>query len=147
MIDIIIGSILCAGLYRAGGTSAGTWLRDWILPIVLCIVIGLMFHWSWWLILLYIATAGALTSYWSRLFGFDNLWFHGFMVGVASFPLYFMGVHWWLILARACLLAITIGGLNVWINQTKIPFKDWIEELFRGFILVVSLPILFLNFS
>jgi hypothetical protein len=110
----------------------------------MCVVIGLTMQWSWWLFLCYFLCAVALTTYWDFLFKEDNLWVHGFFLGLSAFPLCFVGVVWWVMLLRSIFLAIAIGGLNLWINKTQIKYKDWIEELTRGGLIIATLPILLL---
>jgi phosphotransferase system glucose/maltose/N-acetylglucosamine-specific IIC component len=83
-------------------------------------------------------TGGALSTYWDNLFGFDNYWFAGFLVGIAAFPLYWSGVHWYLIIARALLLAVLWGG---WSAAIK---KDTWEEYGRGGFTALTMALLLL---
>ena len=99
-------SIISAIFYRAGGLSQDSteswipkwlrhsWVRDWLCPICALIPLALV-HGSWWFLLAYVILAGALSTYWDFLFGFDNFWFAGFMCGIAAFPLLFCGFVWW----------------------------------------------------
>ena len=148
----LITCIISAVLYRLGGIGGifKTWMRDWIIPIL---AYSLLFYLKtptnllgWLMIIPAIAlTGGALTTYWDDLFGgVDNFYMHGAMVGLAAFPFIWSGVHWWMILIRLIVLGGTMGALNIWINKTKIPAKDWIEELFRGFIILATIPLLLL---
>lgn len=123
-------------------------MRDWIIPPL---AYGLLFYLKtpvdligWLMIIPAIAlTGGALTTYWDNLFGgVDNFYMHGAMVGLGAFPFIWSGVHWWTILVRLIILGGTMGALNIWINKTKIKHKDWIEELFRGFIIMATIPLL-----
>jgi len=85
----------------------------------------------------------ALTTYWDFITGDDILALHGLFCGLAALPLLLTGIAWWLILVRALALAISIGGLNLVVNKISwLPFKDFVEELFRGYILIFSLLIL-----
>lgn len=83
-----------------------------------------------------VLTGGALTTYWDELFGFDNFWFAGFMVALGAFPMYWVGVHWYMILIRAVLLAVLWGG---WCAVFS---NDWIEECGRGAFIAATLPLL-----
>jgi hypothetical protein len=74
--------------------------------------------------------------------GKDNFYMHGFMVGLGAFPMFWYGSAWWIILARAILLGAFMGGLNWWVHKKHIPYSDWIEELSRGFAIVVTIPLL-----
>lgn len=150
MLPTLIASVIAALLYRAGGWGKPfkTWMRDWIIPPL---AYGLLLYlkpptiwWQWLLILpAILLTGGALTAYWGKLFnGVDNFYMHGAMIGLGAFPFIWMGVHWWMILIRLIVLGLAMGSLNIWINKTKIPFKDWIEELFRGFVVVVTILLL-----
>ena len=76
---------------------------------------------------------GTLSTYWDFLFGYDNFWFHGFMVGVAFFLFAIITGHWIGFVIRCFLLAILIGGWSILIG------KDWLEEFGRGFALPVTI--------
>ena len=141
---IILLSIISGYLYRAGGIGKPfkSWMRDWIIPPVTLIALWLLvgFKSSYWWIYLIIwgLMGGALSTYFDELFGYDNYWFAGFICGLAAFPLFLAGIHWHLILVRAIVLAVLWGG---W---CKIFSKDWVEEFFRGFSIIATLPILFI---
>jgi hypothetical protein len=142
---IFISSIVSGLLYRIGGIGDPfkTWMRDWIIPLLLYGV--LLFYWhptnliGWLMFVPSIAlTGGALTTYWDELFGKDNFYFHGFCVGLGALPLIFSGIHWYMILVRAVFLCLGMGILNTVINKIKIPFSDWIEELSRGILILAT---------
>jgi hypothetical protein len=75
-ILIIVGSLLSAYLWRAGGMGSEdpinifpkwirqSWVRDWLCPLIMCIIIGLTLGWTWWLILVYLLSAAASSTYW-----------------------------------------------------------------------------------
>lgn len=146
---MILLSILLSGLsamfYRFGGMNPPfrSWMRDWVCP---AFTIGTMFLWfkpdAFWgyflAIPIYGIMGGSLSTYWDFLFGYDNFWFSGFMVGLSIFPLIFCGMAWWLVLIRAIVLAVIWGGVNYWVNKKKIPHSDWIEELARGFTMAIT---------
>jgi hypothetical protein len=149
---LIISIILCALLSRAGGQGQEetakpkwmplwlrhTWVRDWIIPIVIYSLCALAKGLDWLLLAAVLATGGALTTYWDEIFGFDNYWFSGFMAGLGAFPLYWAGYHWYTILARAFLLAVLWGG---WCAIFK---KDTTEEYARGAFIAATIPLLFI---
>jgi len=119
-------------------------MRDWFIPPI---IYGLLYYFrpfpNWWTLLPCIALTGAaLTAYWGRLTGKDNFYLHGFMCGLGAFPLIWSGFSWVTILIRAIILALIMGGLNWWVNKKQIKYSDWIEELGRGAILTLTLPIL-----
>lgn len=140
-------------LYRAGGMSKDattkpkwipvwlrrSWVRDWLCPACVSLVL-LSFWWpssflSWGLLLLsYILCGLALSTYYDTIFGFDNYWFHGFMIGLAAFPLFWGGIAWYAIMGRAILLGALVGG---WSTLIKV---DWIEEIGRGLLITGTVP-------
>lgn len=110
-----------------------SWVRDWLIaPLCALIAFWLGVH-SWWLLLCILATGGAISAYWDRLFGFDNFWFHGFVIGLAAFPIVLTTGHWWLFILRTLILAIWMGG---WSAIFKNPH---IEEAGRYFIVPSTL--------
>lgn len=164
-VVILIASIVGAILYRLGGIGGKyfkSWMRDWLIPPL---AYGLLF-WlkqptnllGWLMVLPAIAlTGGALTTYWddskdqtkdfiARMINWmypkDNLYLHGLFVGLGAFPLIWAGFAWWLILIRAVILALFMGGLNWLVHKYKIKYSDWVEELGRGFAIVVTIPLL-----
>lgn len=156
MVRLTIGILACvisAILYQAGGMGKEltekpkwipvwlrrSWVRDWLVPA--CVSFMLLSFWwpssllSWGLLLLsYILCGLALSTYYDTVFGFDNYWFHGFMIGLAAFPLFWGGIAWWLILSRAILLGALVGG---WSTLIKV---DWIEEMGRGLLITGTVP-------
>ncbi|MCK9370621.1 hypothetical protein M0R04_11985 [Candidatus Dojkabacteria bacterium] len=142
----LIVTIVSAILYRLGGWIK-SWLRDWLIPLLLygtIVFFSVPSHFLGYicLIIAILLTGLALTTYYDSLFGFDNFWFHGFMIGLGAFPLIWYGSIWYLILVRAIILAITFGLLNWWVNKKQIKYSDWIEELSRGFLILATFPLL-----
>ena len=136
--------ILCAVLYRLGGIGNPfkSWMRDWLIPVILYVYFLFFNHHNWWFILpAIVLTGGALTTYWDNVFGYDNFYFHGWMIGLGAFPLFWMDVHWWLILIRAILLTL-MGLLNWWVIKKQIKYADWVEELSRGAWIALTMPLL-----
>lgn len=157
---VFLASLVSAYLYRAGGLGPvpvlwwmpqwirHSWVRDWLCPVVMCVVLGLIYQWTWWLFLCYFLCAAALTTYWDFVpfnHGEDNLYMHGAFIGLACFPLCFVGVQWWAMIVRLCILGIGMGQLNYWANKKHWPYSDWIEELSRGALIVATLPILLIT--
>lgn len=80
-----------------------------------------------------------ITTYLDSIFGYDQFWVTGFLYGFAYLP-YALVNHFWLgFLIRCIVCSITIGGLNYLVNKFKIPYRDYIEELFRGWVIIFSL--------
>lgn len=138
---ILALSVLSAIAYRMGGS--GNYNRLWrimgvsALTIVAVIaLLGFKIAYIWVYVLTFGLLCGSISTYWDFLFGFDNFWFHGFMLGVACFLLYFLGVHWYAILIRSLVLAIFMG---VWCLVFS---KDITEECGRGAVLVATIPLL-----
>ncbi len=143
LLILLIASIISGILYRLGGIGKPfkSWMRDWLIPPLTYLT--LLFFWQPSTLLGYLLilpaitiTGAALTTYWDWLFGFDNFWFHGFMIGLATFPLYWAGIHWWAIGIRAIILAILVGGWS------KLIGWDTAEEWGRGFIATITIPLL-----
>lgn len=135
---IILMSILSAILYRLGGAKGfNTKFRDWGCPLVALItMLYLNINAAWWIhALSFLLMFGALTTYWDSIFGYDNFYAHGFMVGLAYLP-YLLSVSWALLIIRAIILAILIG---TWSKYTD---NDIIEEMGRGFFIPLTLIIL-----
>lgn len=141
--------ILLSGLfYRFGGMSKSeqswvpkflrsSWIRDWICPLW-----GYLTLLIWWQPntilgwLMFIPTYGLsgvfLSTYWDFVFGYDNFYAHGFMCGLASFPLIWAGVAWWVVLISAIAGGLLMGLL------CKIFSNVWVEEGGRGVIFAAS---------
>jgi hypothetical protein len=142
MIYFLIACLLSAILYRAGGAKGyNTKFRDlgcpavfttymlYLYPIYTIKVVFLYF-------LTFLLSFGALTTYWDWVFGYDNFWFSGFILGLSMIPFYWIGIHWYAILIRAFVLAILWGS---WCAIFK---NDKIEEFGRGGFIILTTPIL-----
>ena len=139
ILKIILTLIACcasAWLYRAGGQGKpyNTKFRDMGCPLVFLCLFWACFGFKigfWWAYLLTFGLSfGFMTTYWDFLFGYDNFWAHGFMLGLAALPL-MIGIAWWLILIRAVFLALGMGLWSKWIGS------DVWEERGRGFIYIL----------
>lgn len=120
VIIYLLGLAILSGILgRMGGAQGyNTKYRDvgcsLIAVVALCLLIG--FQWSaWWVYLIIFGLHwGAFSTYYDSIFGFDNFWFAGFMVGVAMFPACFIIPWiWWIILTRAVLLGVYWGMIHL----------------------------------
>jgi hypothetical protein len=73
----------------------------------------------------------AFSTYWDKIFKFDNFWFAGFMLGMSKIPLIFAGFIWWHLLIKAIILAVLWGA---WCAIFK---NDHVEEHGRGFFVAI----------
>lgn len=136
----IIGGIF----YRLGGKEGyDTKFRDLGVPLVAiatCLLIGIKLNLALFL-LKYGLLFGALTTY--RYFlpkPTDYSWYHyalhGLFIGLSAMPLIWCGVHWWVIILRAIILA---GFMAIW---SKLSSWDDLEEGVRGVSIIATMPIL-----
>ena len=146
---IFILSILSACLYRIGGASkeeipfANSQYRDIGCPIIVfsyLMVLGV----TWYLALISsLFVLGMIRTYFDFINGDDNLYLHGFGIGICMFPLMFDGVLWYGVVAYTLVLGLFIGGLNTLCTRVYIPYSVWFEELFRGLLIIAAIPIMF----
>ena len=125
-------------LGRMGGAHGyNTKWRDIGCPLVLIVAAILYSGWHadvWWAYAMVFGLSwAAFSTYWDTLFGYDNFWFSGLMVGLAGVPLIFTDISLWpLVLCRILLLTAAWGLLNkylpprVWIWR-----RDVAEEFSR----------------
>lgn len=147
-IWLVILSAISGILYRLGGWIQ-TKIRDFgcaLITLLSYFIFGLWCKNQLVNIIAYLlcfgALFGALTTYWDFLFGYDNFYMHGFMIGIASFPLIAIGVVWWDILIRAVVLGLSMGLINKYVNKWGWKHSDWIEECSRGCLIILTIPIL-----
>jgi len=153
IVYLIILSCISACLYRLGGCGPADlekewgWLPRWVsafpkkrdlgcglLVIAGCFIVGLQA--PWWTYVLAVGLMWAsLSTYWDFMFGYDNHWFHGFMIGLSMFPIAIYDEP--LALGIRCLaLAVLMGGYSALEgNATR-------EELGRGFVMPITLGLL-----
>lgn len=138
-------AVLCGILGRLGGAAkSGSWydvLCDTKARDVGCSVLCTLAMWLkfgafakfWWVYLIIFGlTWGALTTYWDKVFKFDNLWFSGFVVGLCGMPLLAVKLAWVYIVARAIVLALIWGALNtIKYNKLLVWRRDVAEEFLR----------------
>jgi len=141
IVLILFLSCICAILYRMGGCSPEDlqeewgWVPSWIrkfpkkrdvgcgvVTLLAAGVVGISAPWWWWLLAFGLLWA-SLSTYWDFLFGFDNHWFHGFVIGMSLLPVFF---HWG-IFVYSIPLCLAMG---LW---SKILGNATWEELGRGF--------------
>ena len=154
-----LACVLSALTYRCGGMSKDPatnpkwipmwarqrWMRDWVCPLFTYGALLLFWQPSSTLgYLLLIPSYGilglALTTYWDWVpfnKGKDNFYMAGFFCGLASILLIFAGLSIWFILARSIFLALFWGGMNWYLNKYAVEYRDVIEEMSRGFLLVI----------
>ena len=139
---VIIGAV--AGIfYRLGGTKWGTLWRDAGVPLCMILFMTLIGHWHWSLILCGGAMWGALTTYRYFLPKPTNYkWFHyamhGFFIALAMLPIVWFNGNWFWFGGRV--VACT-GLVSLWSHLIG---WDDLEEWGRGFIIIATLPLLFL---
>lgn len=142
-MTILIGSIMSAILYRLGGMKGmNTKFRDFGCPLVFIGVMYVLNGFSWQMFLSAFLMFAALCTYWDSVFGKDNMFAHGFMIGLALIPMCWTGVHFWQVGLYAVVLGVTMGLLNVLCTKRKIPYSDYVEELSRGALIIIALKIL-----
>ncbi len=150
-----IGLIILSGvLGRLGGRAkdgswydfaSRSWVRDWLCPLMVILSLCLSAGFYWIYISVYILTALSLTTYWSFLFKEDNLWFSGFMCGLALLPLVFVGIYIWAIILRAIIIGVIWGCLNKYLPSAGIAGdkrillwrRDIVEEFSRYASLII----------
>ena len=150
MIWLFPLAILSGVLGRMGGAGkSGQWYdrlldtkwRDIGCSIIFVLCAILLFGWSpsfWWAYgLVFLLHWGAFSTYWDEMWGYDNLWFSGFMVGLAGTPLLFIDHSLWgFLLGRTIVLTVVWGCLNKYLPQKGIWIwrRDIVEEFSRYFV-------------
>jgi len=157
-IVTVICALISAVLYRLGGMSVAEAQQyppwKWFPPALVntkardigCAAVsvawfGLLYQFpagtpGWQIGLAYffcfLATFGALTTYWDFLFGYDNFYFHGFMIGVAKIFFAVFSGAWlaWGIQCIAC--AVIMGMISQFFSNV------YVEECGRGATMPVS---------
>ncbi len=112
-----------------------SWVRDWLCP--LCLYIPLLSLWyphslqQWgWVVLCYGVLGGALSTYWSKLFGEDNFYLHGLGCGLAILPLITF-IPWYILAGRLVVCTVGMGLWSKWVGN------DVSEELGRGVLFIL----------
>ena len=94
-----------------------SWTRDWLIAPLCALTALLLGVHSWWVILSIPLIGGSLSTYWEPLFKRHNFWFHGFVVGLAAFPICIASGHWVLFVIRSLFLAVWMGGWSALISD------------------------------
>ena len=162
ILGLIVLTVLSAILYRLGGMGQDginefpelpeflfdTKARDigcGLCTIGAFFVCGLhhnLLPWveTWHLVLACVVSVptqlGALSTYWDFMFGYDNHWVHGFMCGVALFPLVIITGAWIGFAIRCVAVAVLMGAVST------LSGDDDIEELGSGASLVPTVALL-----
>ncbi len=159
ILAIIALALISAVLYRFGGYGWGpgqekfpflpkwvfnTKARDIGVPLVALggmFVLGIGNAVPWWINLIsFLAMFGALTTYWDSIpfnKGKDNFFLHGLGIGLAYAPYAFFAVGMpGAPFIRAVVLGVAVG---LW---SRLIGKDWLEEGGRGFLIVITLPLM-----
>jgi len=151
ILIVIIGAIISGILYRCGGmskdsTAKPTWIPTWAreslvrrlgCPLVSLIVLFLIgINPAWWIyIITFLLVWIMTTTYWDEIFGYDNFYAHGFMIGLAYLP-FMVVTTWWILILRAIVLGLFMG---LWCKIFK---GDVIEEVGRGAAIIATLILL-----
>lgn len=142
LILTFIGAVLSGYLGRLGGKdNSSTLYRDIGCSLVCCAVLALWGGFSWTLVFVFGAMWGALSTYFKKK-GEPVRWYNWIFVGiafcVACLP-YVLAIGLWAGFGiRMLILPLAVMGWCVVIG------KDWLEEFGRYFILVITIPLLFL---
>jgi len=140
MWAVILGaSVVSAILGRLGGAAGFNKLYRRIgCMLVSGVCMVLYFKAPWYIHLL---SAGllyaALTTYGDEIFGYDNHWFHGFIIALAYLPFASVSGLWVGFILRVVILTVLVGFWSAWIKHHVV------EELGRYFFLPLTLPLLF----
>ena len=95
---------------------------------------------DWWAYLICFAgTWGALTTYWDNVFGYDNFFAHGFMIGLAKFGLAIASGAWIWFGVQCVALAIMMGVLSALATDVDV------EEIGRGSSTGLVLPLMLIG--
>ena len=135
---VVLLSCLAGLWYRWGGTGGvwwkKSWVRDYLCPAVgfaTLMIIGVKAPW-WVHLASYGLMVAALTTYMDGIFGYDNYWAHGALVGLAYLPYAIWAGAW---LPFGIRVVVCCVGVGLWSELTK---WDDLEESGRGFIINIS---------
>lgn len=137
-------SILSGILGRMGGAdNSNTLYRDIGCSVLSIITFCLWFGFRldyWWIYLISFGLHwGAFSTYYDVIFGYDNLYFAGFMSGMALLPLIIVYNLWSLCIIRSILLAIIWRLLKYLPSYVFYWRHDITEEFLRYFSVVITL--------
>lgn len=139
MYSLIFFSLLSSAFYRLGGTSWGTKYRDWGVPTVMLWWFIFQGIENKWICLCWLLMFFAQTSYFKKD-GTDARWHNWLLVGLAfSFALFPFSA------AVGNIGGFVFRGLVVTaftVSWSGFIGKAWLEEAGRGFIQIITLPLL-----
>lgn len=137
-------AILGGILGRTGGAHGyDTKYRDFGIPALVCLSIGLVYGFSWWFLLIFLLTFAALTTYWDKLFGYDNLWFSGLVTGLTLYSARPIGITPEFIIIRSIGLCLIWGLLNKYMPRKLLFWRgDVANEFLRYFSVIITLAFL-----
>lgn len=127
-------------LGRMGGAKGyNTKFRDWGCSLlgVLAAIVLVGWHTSfWWVyVAIFLCLWGTFSTYWDKVFEYDNLGFSGFVVGLAYSPVCF--INWKyapFVFFYACLLSLVWHCLNRFLPEKVLCWhRDVVEEFTRYF--------------
>jgi len=146
LVYFILLSLLSGLLGRMGGAGkSGQWYenildtkwRDIGCSIVAIVTLSLFVPFNisfWWLyLIILVCIGGAFSTYWDKLFGYDNMWFSGFVVGLAMIPAVFINYSPLLIILlilRPVFLCIVWGCLNKYLPKKVFIWNRAVAEEF-----------------
>lgn len=146
MIWILPLALLSGLSGRMGGAGKhGHWYdwmldtkwRDWGCSLIITAVVarmtGLQLQFWWVYLAIFLLHWGAFATYWDKLFSYDNMWFSGLITGLALFPIVFIDINfWWIVALRAVCLMVLWGCLNKFLPQRILCWnRDVAEEYVR----------------
>ena len=150
-----VATVINALCYRFGGCSKSEgavkypWVPVWMfnsktrdigVSLVTVIWMAICYpHVAWYIYLITFGVSwGALSTYWDWLFGFDNFWFYGFMIGVAKLGFAIVTGMWVGFAVHCIALALVMGIISALSGNVDV------EELGRGASTGATLPLMML---
>lgn len=149
IVWLITLSLLAAFLYRRGGVGGGKWyndtkMRDIGVPALAIIIIIFILHIKaiWWAHLLsFLMMFGSMTTYCKFGDQEDVHWYNwmctGLFYGFTVIPYMLWGDV--SVIAMLSRMAFLGAFITIWSEANSL---DWLEEGGRGFLFIVSLPLL-----
>jgi len=142
-VFLFIGSIIGGVLYRMGGSdNYDTKARDFGVPLVAIVLMGLLYKWHWTMIPSFGLMFASLTTYFKKK-GSDARWFNWLFVGLAIsvsvIPYVFANELW---VGFGIRTAVLTAGIVAWSELVGNAVE---EELGRGFLTIITLPLLFIG--
>ena len=137
-------SIASGTLGRMGGAEGyDTLYRD-----IGCAILSIVTFWIWfgfrvdywWIyIIVFILHWLAFSTYYDTIFGYDNLWFSGLMLGLTLLPLIFVYKILPFFFIRIILLSVLWGLFNKVLPSYILCWRhDVVEEFLRYFTVIIT---------